>query len=124
MRCLRLTLVASLLYASGAHWLVLQSVAWTRMVIAAARTGSTAQALATTFDGRHPCEMCHRIQEGAQSQQQEKSLAPELRLEPCLPSSTGQLQPLRPLWKAADPQPPAPSAWTAIETPPPRLKPA
>ena len=63
----------ALLLASSGHWLVLQSVAWTRMLIDYSRTDSLARAVGKTFDGKHPCCMCRAIQEG-RKQEQERSL--------------------------------------------------
>jgi len=51
----------SLLVASGAHWVLLQGVAWTQMLVDYSRTGSVAAAVAKTFDGKHPCQLCDRV---------------------------------------------------------------
>lgn len=61
--------------ASGGHWMVLQSVAWTRMLIANAQNEPLAAAVRKTFDGRHPCKMCHQIREGRDHERRESSLA-------------------------------------------------
>src|SRR5690349_4015791 len=54
-------LIVALLSASGTHWLVLQSVAWTTMLASNLRTSSLGEALERTFDGRHPCRLCRQI---------------------------------------------------------------
>lgn len=61
----RLLLAATLLYGSGAHWLLMQGSAWANMLAARARRGSIAEAVATTFDGRHPCRVCLAVRRGA-----------------------------------------------------------
>lgn len=64
-RAVRLLLCAALLYGSGAHWLLVQGAAWAGMVAARARTSSVAEAVTTTFDGRHPCAVCRAVRRGA-----------------------------------------------------------
>ena len=70
----RLIVILALLASIGGHWALLQSVAWTRMLIERTHADSFATAVQTTLDGEHPCDMCKRITEGKQSEQQpEKS---------------------------------------------------
>jgi hypothetical protein len=64
----RLLLVLALLASSGAHWAVLQSVAWTAMLAENLRTVSLAEAVHKTFDGQHPCSLCKQISAGKKSQ--------------------------------------------------------
>lgn len=61
----RVLLAAALLYGSGAHWLLVQGAAWTAMVAARAGRGTVAEAVTTTFDGRHPCRVCLAVKRGA-----------------------------------------------------------
>ena len=66
--------ILALLASVGGHWALLQSVAWTRMIIERTHEDSFAAAVKTTLDGEHPCDMCKRITEGKQNEQQpEKS---------------------------------------------------
>ena len=70
----RFIVILALLASIGGHWALLQSVAWTRMLIERTHADSFATAVQTTLDGEHPCDMCKRITEGKQSEQQpEKS---------------------------------------------------
>lgn len=46
---------------TGAHWAVLQSVAWTTMFADNLRTGSLTEAVTQTFDGKHLCPLCQAI---------------------------------------------------------------
>jgi len=48
--------------ASGGHWMALQSVAWSRMLVSYSRGGHIVAAVTKTFDGRHPCALCKQIQ--------------------------------------------------------------
>lgn len=64
-----LLLLAAVLAVTGAHWAVLQSVAWTAMLAGNLQTDSFHVAVVKTFDGKHPCALCKQI---ACSQQAEK----------------------------------------------------
>jgi hypothetical protein len=55
--------------ACGGHWLVLQSVAWSEMIVEYSRTTNLTVAVEKTFDGEHPCELCKQIQTGKRNEQ-------------------------------------------------------
>jgi hypothetical protein len=61
-------LIVALLCATGGQWALLQSVAWAAMLANNARTECLADAITQTFDGRHPCPLCRRIQQSRQSE--------------------------------------------------------
>jgi hypothetical protein len=63
-----LFLILALLCATGGHWAVFQTVAWTSMLANNLRTDSIAQALTKTFDGEHPCGMCKQISAGKKAE--------------------------------------------------------
>ncbi|HOX02273.1 MAG TPA: hypothetical protein P5555_18310 [Candidatus Paceibacterota bacterium] len=63
----------------GGHWMALQSIAWVQMIVQYAREDSLDSALAKTFDGEHPCEMCLAIQQGRQQEQQQNKKQAWLR---------------------------------------------
>lgn len=65
----------------GQHWAALQSVAWTTMVIERTCSGSLADALATTFDGQHPCKLCQMVQAGQTADDPEGVTVHGLKLE-------------------------------------------
>jgi hypothetical protein len=50
--------------AIGLQWLALQSIAWTAMVVDNAKHVSLCRAIARTFDGAHPCNLCHIVNKG------------------------------------------------------------
>ena len=66
-----------LVLSLGLHWAVLQTVAWTGMIISYSRHASFAAAVSQTFDGGHPCPMCKAIKQGRaeEKQQQQKQQA-------------------------------------------------
>ena len=61
-----LLLIVALLGATGAHWAMLQSVAWATMLADNARVTSFPAAIEKTFDGQHPCPLCKQIAQGRQ----------------------------------------------------------
>lgn len=71
-----LVLIIALLGATGTHWFVLQSVAWTTMLADNLHSGSIAEAIGRTFDGKHPCRLCREIANGKQNEKKS-----EVRLE-------------------------------------------
>ena len=77
----RLIVILALLASVGGHWAVLQSVAWTRMIIERTHADSFATAVKTTLDGEHPCDMCKRITEGKQSERQEEKVQVNVKLD-------------------------------------------
>src|SRR5229473_1519861 len=60
--------VFAVMAAIGAHWVVLQSVAWTTMLAENLRTASVSEAVGRTFDGKHPCALCKQIANGRQGE--------------------------------------------------------
>lgn len=69
-------LVLALVFSIGAHWALLQSVAWTTMLAANLSTDSWSEAVSKTFDSEHPCELCKKIKAGKDSEQK-----PERQIE-------------------------------------------
>jgi hypothetical protein len=75
----KLLLFICALYLSGAHWAVLQVTAWTGMIVSRSQTSGVAKAVATTFDGEHPCAMCDAIASGQKEEKQGGAEFPALR---------------------------------------------
>jgi hypothetical protein len=65
----------------GGHWLALQSVAWARMVATFSRDEPILSAIFKTFDGKHPCTLCLKIQQGWQQEQKEQQKQPGVEAE-------------------------------------------
>ena len=61
-------LVVALLAATGTHWALLQTVAWTGMLASNLHDGSFVEAVEKTFDGKHPCCLCKQIAAGKKSE--------------------------------------------------------
>ncbi len=71
----RLFLVLLACLLSGGHWAVLQSVAWTGMLVRYTAEGDLESGIRRTFDGQNPCDMCRAIKE-ARSAESDPSEAP------------------------------------------------
>jgi hypothetical protein len=57
----RCVVALALCLSVGGHWFCLQSVAWAGMVANYSQHRSLTQAIAQTFDGDHPCDLCKHI---------------------------------------------------------------
>ena len=61
-----LLVCVALVSIAGGHWAALQVLAWTQMVNMYSRDASIVEALMKTFDGKHPCGLCRKVDEGRQ----------------------------------------------------------
>ena len=57
----KIFVMVALIVSIGAHWALLQSVAWTTMLADNLRTHSFSESVARTFDGKYPCPICKAI---------------------------------------------------------------
>lgn len=64
-------IVCALMTSVGLHWVVLQSAAWTGMVLQYAQSDGLGAALEKTLDGEHPCAWCKKIASAAQEEQKQ-----------------------------------------------------
>jgi hypothetical protein len=64
----RIATISALCCAIGLHWMALQSFAWTSMLIEYSKRAPLCQAIARTFDGAHPCSLCHIVATGKASE--------------------------------------------------------
>jgi hypothetical protein len=65
-------LVIAMITAIGGHFMLLQSVAWTTMVISNVQHGNLGEALEKTFDGQHPCAICKSIRKARESEDKQQ----------------------------------------------------
>ena len=66
-RIIAATLLALFL---GVHWFALQSVGWASMLVSRTQTTGWQEAVRTTFDGEHPCEVCKLVSAGRKAEKQ------------------------------------------------------
>lgn len=79
LRCLTVVLLSLSL---GVHWSLVQGVAWVTMFAGHVRTASVPEALARTFDGEHPCRICHVVREGRSAEKKGPEQQVLKKLEP------------------------------------------
>jgi hypothetical protein len=77
----KIFLITALVTMLGAHWALLQTVAWTTMIADNLCTHSVKEAVTETFDGRHPCPLCRAIAAGKQSEKKTEFLLQSQKLE-------------------------------------------
>ena len=77
----RAAMIFALCLSVGLHWLALQSLAWTTMLVSNARHSSLTEAVEKTFDGAHPCDLCHAVAAGKKSEKKSEILPQVARLD-------------------------------------------
>jgi hypothetical protein len=77
----KLIVVISLVATLGAHWALLQTVAWTTMLADNLRTHSFSESVAHTFDGKYPCPICRAIAAGKKSEKKNEFTLQTQKLE-------------------------------------------
>ena len=77
----RVAVIGALCCAIGLHWVALQSFAWTSMLIEYSKGASLCQAIAQTFDGAHPCSLCHVVATGKASEKKTDVQSPLPRID-------------------------------------------
>ena len=70
----KLLIVLGLACSIGLHWALLQSFAWTTMLVDNLATTSFSAAVQRTFDGKHPCALCKAIAKGKKSEKKADTL--------------------------------------------------
>jgi hypothetical protein len=64
--------VIAALHLMGGHWIAVQSVAWVTMIVDYAEDSSVTEALAKTFDGQHPCQICKAVASGKEQERESR----------------------------------------------------
>jgi len=98
IRCVgRIVTILALCCAIGLHWIALQSVAWTTMVIEYSKHAPLCAAITQTFDGTHPCSICHAVNTGKNSEKKSDLQSPTARIDMiCPPGATRLSRPFVP----------------------------
>lgn len=78
---LKFCVLILLVVTVGGQWALLQSIAWTGMLIDYSRNVSMSDAICKTFDGKHPCCLCKAIATGRKSEQKKHSSLNSQKLE-------------------------------------------
>jgi len=77
----KILLLIALAATLGAHWALLQTVAWTTMLADNLQTNSFHDAAEKTFDGKHPCCLCKAIAAAKQSEKKTEFSLQSQKLE-------------------------------------------
>ena len=77
----KFVVVISLMATLGAHWALLQTVAWTTMLADNLRTHSLSESVARVFDGKYPCPICKAIAAGKKSEKKNAFTVQTQKLE-------------------------------------------
>ncbi|PWT79907.1 MAG: hypothetical protein C5B58_12640 [Acidobacteria bacterium] len=77
----RIVTIGALCCAIGLHWIVLQSFAWTSMLIDYSKRAPLCQAIVETFDGAHPCSLCHVVATGKASEKKSDIQSPAQKID-------------------------------------------
>jgi len=85
----RIATIGALCCAIGMHWIVLQSLAWTTMLIDYSKRAPLCQAIAQTFDGAHPCSLCHVVNKGKSSEKKSDLQSPMPKIDMICVSRSG-----------------------------------
>ena len=105
----------------GGHWAVLQTVAWTGMLVDFAQRDSLAAAVTKTFDGAHPCSLCESVTEGRQQEKKQEAAIVVAKLDAVLAPALALPQPHVEMWPYAVGLISADARDFAPPTPPPRV---
>lgn len=63
----------TLCLAIGGHWFCLQSIAWANMLASYSQSCSLPEAVAKTFDGGHPCDLCKQISKARSQEKRQET---------------------------------------------------
>src|SRR5438094_6787334 len=98
----RVATISALCLSIGLHWIALQSLAWTSMIFDYSKRAPLCQAIAQTFDGAHPCSLCHVVGKGKNSEKKQDLDSPASKIDMiCASFATGIVQPFVPFEYAA-----------------------
>jgi hypothetical protein len=89
----RIVMVLALCCAIGLHWIALQSLAWTAMVVQYSKCARLGQAIEQTLDGVHPCSLCHLVNKGTASEKKSSAQLPLSKIDIVCVARTFQLLP-------------------------------
>ena len=77
----RAATIFALCLSVGLHWMALQSLAWTTMLVSNARHSSLTEAVEKTFDGAHPCDLCHAVATGNKAEKKSEIVPQVAKLD-------------------------------------------
>ena len=112
--------VLMLTLSLGAHWALLQSVAWVGMIASYSRNATLGEALVKTFDGEHPCKLCKVVEKGRQSEKKQELLKINAKKDYICESKVSVLFPPSTFQVLSSPDDSSPGRIVTPPVPPPR----
>lgn len=85
----------------GVHWVALQSMGWATMLVTRSQTAGLGEAVRTTFDGEHPCEVCRMVSEGRKAEKQAPAVFKVTKIEAAMDACPAVLPPAPPMERVA-----------------------
>ena len=122
-KVVRLLMIVALFAAIGGHWAMLQTAAWSAMLVKYSLDTDLASAVEQTFDGRHPCPLCKKIAEGRHNEKKQDTQVVLSKLKFCCELVTSQVLPPRNFWQMQTRDTFSPALAHQPPVPPPRLLP-
>lgn len=119
-RLSKILIVLLLTLSLGAHWMFLQSVAWVGMVVNFSQDAPIGEALAKTFSGTYPCDLCKAVNEGKASEQKQDISKSVAKLDLACFAGDALLNPPPPFPRITGTSDPFSSRTYAPPTPPPK----
>lgn len=86
LRISQYLLIGTLLVSMGGHLALLQTVAWSNMLVEFSSKGSFLEAMDKTFDGEHPCPLCKAVKQSKSEEDKKPLLKSEMKLEVAIPA--------------------------------------
>jgi hypothetical protein len=77
----RAATIVALCLAIGLHWVALQSMAWTTMICEFSKDAPLLEAVSKTFDGNHPCSLCHAVNSGKNAEKKSEFQAKTFKID-------------------------------------------
>jgi hypothetical protein len=68
----------------GGHWMALQGVAWTQMLVKYAQDAPFMNAVSKTFGGEHPCKVCKLVKQGRATEEKTAAVESLLKVDAVL----------------------------------------
>jgi hypothetical protein len=88
----RFAALLAALMVCGGHWATLQSIAWTNMLVSYSQKEPLREAISRTFDGAHPCSLCHAVSAGKKNEKKNDQQTFST-IEMVLPSAFAEISP-------------------------------
>ena len=86
LRASQILLIGTLLVSLGGHLALLQTIAWSTMLVDFSSQSSLSEAMDKTFDGEHPCPLCKVVKKSQGEEEKKPMLKSEMKMEVALPA--------------------------------------